>query len=245
VERTRQADGTPTQESEIARDRIYSIVASALSLAGGIVFGYFLFEKTRSARSIPIPVAIIGGALLLLGMLLLSRWWIRANRSIASGAPISTQLKTERGFYLCVALIAAVGFDYIAYDLSHNRIVEALTALIISVPIGLFVLPIAFRLSRPFAAFATTAWKTGIGLQVVMFVTFAISLVVNLLPTKHTYPGSEPLHEFNIAMGFMWLALAPFSARLLRKRYREAVAFQASAPPDRWQAYKNKLASNE
>jgi hypothetical protein len=141
-----------TQESEIARDRIYSIVASALSLAGGIAFGYFLFEKMRNSTSIPIPVAVTGGALVLLGMLLLSRWWIRANRSIAPGALISTQLKTERGFYLCVALIVAVGFDYIAYDLARNRIVEAVTALILTVPMGLFVLPIAFRLSRPFTA---------------------------------------------------------------------------------------------
>ncbi len=245
LERTRQADGTPTEESEIARDRIYCIIASTLSLAGGIVFAYFLFEKTRSATSIPIAVAVIGGTLVLLGMLLLSRWWIRANRSLGIAEPIFGQQQIERGFYLSVTFFAAVGFAFVAYDLSHKRFVEVLTAPILALPIGLFVLPIAFRRTRPSTALETSAWKTSTGGQLVVFITFAVSLVVNLLPPRHNYPEFEPLREFNIAMELMLVMLTPFSARLMRKRYLEAKAFAASAPPDRWQAYKNKLASNE
>ncbi len=232
-------------EPPTGRALVYSVIVSVLGCAGAIAIGFFSFKETKSVTTMALPLAIMFAALTLLGIELLSRWWIRADGSFGNAAPLSSKQQIERGFYLFAALFAAVGFAYVSYDLSQSRIVEVFTALVLMLPVGLFVLPIAFRLTRPISALESSAWKTKVGMQVVVIVTIAISLVVNLIPPRHSYPDIEPLREFNIAMELVLLTLSPFSARLLRKRYLEAKALKESEPPDRWEAYKKKLAANE
>jgi hypothetical protein len=53
------------------------------------------------------------------------------------------------------------------------------------------------------------------------------------------------LHEFNFAIFLAYIALSPFHIIQLRRRYLEAKALKESGPPDRQQAYKERLAHGE
>jgi hypothetical protein len=218
--------------------RLFAYVTVVVVLTTGLGFAVCLRTGNATAMFLVTLLALA------IGMTLIMRWWIPVNR--AMGVPLTKP--TRRQWILASAivasLIASVVIEHFIYELTANRFAEAIVGICILVPVGFFVVPEAYRRMRAVTVNELQISRLGYYVQLGAAAMFGLNLCL-WLTERHVDRSVGALHEWNIAGYLALLTLSPFNIAAIRRRYLEAKALKDAEPPDRWQAYNNKLAQNE
>jgi hypothetical protein len=202
--------------------------------------GFIIDLKTNNLATMLIAMLLS----LTIGITLIQRWWVPKVR--ASGVP-ATKPTRERvliGLATLVSIAASVAAEHYVFELTRNRFAEAAVAICAMLPVGFILLPEAFLRLRPVTASEAQIGRFNYYAQFFLYIPMALNLIVQLTD-RHRDGSLTGLAEWNIAGNFAVLMLSPFMIRVGRRRYLEAKALKDAEPPDRWQAYNNKLAQNE
>jgi hypothetical protein len=189
-------------------------------------------------------MAIVMGLSLAIGMVPLQRWWLRVNRAL--GVPVTkpTQAQWMLGGVMIAALSAAIAIEELVFGKTGSRIAEAAVAICAAIPVGVILLPESYRRMPAVTGSQWYALRISYFYAFILPVVFSVNVILWLVD-RHPYHASSALHELSFAMYLAYIALSPFQIVQLRRRYLEAKALKDTRPPDRWQAYKERLAHGE
>jgi len=218
--------------------RLFVYVFVMVIVTTGLGFGVCLETNNVTAM---FAVMLLSFAV---GMVLIFRWWIPVNR--AMGVP--TTKPTRAQWLITVTLMAsmalAVVIEHFIYQLTHSRFAEATAAVCTLVPVGFFILPQAYRRTRPVTANELQLSRFNYYMQFVLVVIFGLNLWLQLTE-RHSDSSITGMRDWIIAMYFSYLTVWPFTIMSVRRRYLEAKALKEGGPPDRWQGYNERLAQND
>jgi hypothetical protein len=181
---------------------------------------------------------------LAIGMTLVQRGWIPKLRAAGVPPTKTTRAQWLLSLAMLASLAAAIVAEEYVYRLTQNRIAEAAVAICAILPVGFILIPESFLRLRPVTASESQVNRFNYFAQFFVYVPMALNLMLQFTERNRDRSVAN-LQDWNIAIYFAILTLAPFSVDIARRRYLEAKALKEIGPPDRWQAYKERLARNE
>jgi hypothetical protein len=202
--------------------------------------GFFVCLKTGNVTAMSVVMLLS----MAIGTALIFRWWIPVSRAMGIQSAKPTRAQWMIAALLFTMMAIAVVLEHFVYELTRSRLAEIVVAICVVVPAGIFIFPQSFMVARPVTASEFPLARMNYYLQFALVVIFGLNTSLQLT-LRHDDPTINGLREFLIATYFAYFALAPFAIVALRRRYLQAKALKAAAPPDRWQLYKEKLARNE
>jgi CBS domain containing-hemolysin-like protein len=218
--------------------RLFVYVSVMVIVTAGLGFG--VCQETNNVTAMSVVMLLS----LAIGMALIFRWWIPVNRAMGVPSPKVTGAQWLIVGALFASSIITVIIEHFVYQRTHNRFAEAVAAISVFVPVGFFILPLAYRRAQPVTANEFQLSRLNYYMQFGLVVIFGLNLCLQLTE-RHVDTSLRGMQDWVIAMYFAYFVLSPFAIATTRRRFLEAKALKENAPPDRWQAYNERLARNE
>jgi hypothetical protein len=217
--------------------RLFVSVFAVVIVSTGL--GYFVCVETGNVTAMSVVMLVS----LAIGTALIYRWWIPVTRAmgIESTEPTPAQLMVI--VLLLAMAVIAVFAEHLVFEKTRSRLAEVVAAICVMVPTGFFVYPQSYMFVGPVTASDLPTARMNYYLQPAMIVIFGLNLLMQLT-LRHKDSFMSAAQDYAIATYFAYFAFAPFAIVAVRRRYLQAKALKAAAPPDRWQLYKEKLARN-